>query len=98
MLYENSIKLPSKRDLSLNRPGHLLTLGANHLLHIIGVDFQLYGQLKKSSHDSMGVLGSTAVSTVSQATRLGKGSISQMVTYLVCDELKYGFKSAYEQS
>jgi len=22
--------------------------------------------------------------------------ISQMVTYLVCDELKYGFKSAYE--
>ena len=46
----------------------------------------------------MGVLGSTAVSTVSQATRLGKGSISQMVTYLVCDELKYGFKSAYEQS
>jgi len=24
--------------------------------------------------------------------------ISQMVTYLVCDELKYGFKSAYEQS
>jgi len=24
--------------------------------------------------------------------------LSQMVTYLVCDELKYGFKSAYEQS
>jgi len=24
--------------------------------------------------------------------------VSQMVTYLVCDELKYGFKSAYEQS
>jgi len=24
--------------------------------------------------------------------------LSQMVTYLVCDELKYGFKSAYKQS
>jgi len=24
--------------------------------------------------------------------------ISQMVTYLICDELRYGFKSAYEQS
>jgi len=24
--------------------------------------------------------------------------LSQMVTYLVCDELKYGFTSAYEQS
>jgi len=49
-------------------------LGANHLLWVIGVGFQLYGQLKKSSHDGMGVLGSTAVSMVSQATRLGKGS------------------------
>jgi len=49
-------------------------LGANHLLWIIGVGFQLYGQLKKSLHDGMGVLGSTAVLTVSQATRLGKGS------------------------
>ena len=34
----------------------------------------MYGQLKKSPHDSTGVLGSSAVSTVSQATRLGKGS------------------------
>ena len=73
-------------------------LGANHSLWVIGVGFQLYDQLKKSPHDGTGVLGSTAVSMASQATRLGKGSISQMVTYLVCDELKYGFKSAYEQS
>ena len=29
---------------------------------------------------------------------LGRMEVSQMVTYLVCDELKYGFKSAYEQS
>jgi len=36
--------------------------------------FQLYGQLKKSSHDGTGVLGSTAVLMASQATRLGKGS------------------------
>ena len=49
-------------------------LGANHSLCVIGVGFQLYGQLKKSSHDSMGVLGSTAVLMASQATRLGKGS------------------------
>ena len=41
---------------------------------VIEVGFQLYGQLKKSPHDGTGVLGSTAVSMVSQATRLGKGS------------------------
>jgi len=49
-------------------------LGANHSLQVIGVSFQLYGQLKKSPYDGMGVLGSTAVSMASQATRLGKGS------------------------
>jgi len=49
-------------------------LGANHSLRVIGVGFQLYGQLKKSPHNGTGVLGSTAVSTASQATRLGKGS------------------------
>jgi len=42
LLYENSIKLPSKGDSSLNRLGHSLTLGANHLLHVFGVGFQLY--------------------------------------------------------
>jgi len=49
-------------------------LEANHSLRVIGVDFQLYGQLKKSPHDGTGILGSIAVSTASQATRLGKGS------------------------
>ena len=49
-------------------------LGANHSLWVIGVGFQLYGQLKKNPHNGMGVLGSTAISTASQATRLGKGS------------------------
>jgi len=44
------------------------------LLRVIGVGFQLYSQLKKSPHDVTGVLGSSAVSMVSQATRLGKGS------------------------
>ena len=29
---------------------------------------------------------------------LENSGVSQMVTYLVCDELKYGFKSAYKQS
>ena len=52
----------------------MLTLGANHSLWVIGVGFQLYGQLKKSPHDGTGVLGSTIVPMVSQATRLGKGS------------------------
>jgi len=74
LLYENSIKLSSKGNSSLNGPGHLLMLGANHSLCVIGVGFQLYSQLKKSPHDGTGVLGSTAVSTASQATRLGKGS------------------------
>jgi len=36
--------------------------------------FQLYGQLKKSPHDGIGVLDSSAVSMASQTTRLGKGS------------------------
>jgi len=49
-------------------------LGVNSSLHVIGVGFQLYGQLKKSPHDGMGVLGSSAVSMASQTTRLGKGS------------------------
>ena len=49
-------------------------LGINSLLRVIGVGFQLYSQLKKSSHDGTEVLGSSAVLTVSQTTRLGKGS------------------------
>jgi len=49
-------------------------LGANHLLHVFGVGFQLYGQMKKSLHNGTGVLGRSAVLTVSQTTRLGKGS------------------------
>jgi len=49
-------------------------LGANHLLCVIGVSFQLYSQLKKSPHDGTEVLGSIAVLMASQATRLGKGS------------------------
>jgi len=44
------------------------------MLRVIGVGFQLYGQLKKSPHDGMGVLGSSAVSTANQTTRLGKDS------------------------
>ena len=73
-LYENSIKLPSKGDSSLNGLRHSFTLGANHSLRVIGVGFQLYSQLKKSPYDGMGVLDSTIISTVSQATRLGKGN------------------------
>jgi len=46
LLYENSTKLPSKGDSSLNGLRHLLMLGANHSLCVFGVDFQLYGQLK----------------------------------------------------
>ena len=49
-------------------------LEANHSLWVIRVSFQLYGQLKKSPHDGIGVLDSSAVSMASQTTRLGKGS------------------------
>jgi len=49
-------------------------LEVNSLLRVIGVGFQLYGQLKKSPHDSMGVLGSSAVLMANQTTRLGKDS------------------------
>ena len=49
-------------------------LGANYLLHVFGVGFQLYGQLKKSLHNGTGVLGKSAVSTMSQTTRLGEDS------------------------
>ena len=49
-------------------------LGVNSSLYVIGVSFQLYGQLKKSLHNNIGVLGSSAVLIASQTTRLGKGS------------------------
>ena len=70
----NPPKLSLDGNSSPNRLGHLLTLGVNSSLRVIGVGFQLYGQLKKSPHDVTGVLGSSAVSTASQTTRLGKGS------------------------
>ena len=63
--------------MSLNLPKLLYgvtTLGVNSSLRVIGVGFQLYGQLKKSSHDGTGVLGSSAVSTANQTTRLDKDS------------------------
>ena len=53
-------------------------LEVNSSLHVIRVSFQLYGQLKKSLYDGTGVLGSFAVSTASQTTRLGKGSSVMM--------------------
>jgi len=69
-LYKTSLE----GRLKLNGLGHSLMLGANHSLQIIGVGFQLYGQLKKSPHNGTGVLGSTVVSMASQTTRLGKSS------------------------
>ena len=73
-LSKNPPKFSLDGNSSPNRLGHLLTLGVNSSLRVIGVGFQLYGQLKKSPHDVTGVLGSSAVSTASQTTRLGKGS------------------------
>jgi len=63
--------------MSLNLPKLLYSvtmLGVNSSPRVIGVGFQLYGQLKKSPHDGMGVLGSSAVSTANQTTRLDKDS------------------------
>ena len=74
LLSKNPPNLSLGGNSSPNGLGHLLTLEVDSLLHIIGVGFQLYGQLKKSPHDGTGVLGSSAVSTASQTTRLGKGS------------------------
>jgi len=65
LLSKNLPNLPLDGNLSPNGLGHSLTLGVNHSLCVIGVGFQLYGQLKKSPHDGMGVLGSFAVSTAS---------------------------------
>jgi len=74
LLSKNPPNLFLSGNSSPNGLGHSLTLEVDSLLHIIGVGFQLYGQLKKSPHDSTGVLGSSAVLTASQTTRLGKGS------------------------
>ena len=73
-LSKNLPKFSLDRNSSPNGLGHSLMLGVNSSLRVIGVGFQLYGQLKKSPHDVTGVLGSSAVSTASQTTRLGKGS------------------------
>ena len=74
LLSKNPPKLSLNGNLSPNGLGHSLTLGVNSSLRVIGVGFQLYSQLKKSPHDSTGVLGSSAILMVSQTTRLGKGS------------------------
>jgi len=71
---KNWPKLSLDRNSSPNRLGHSLTLEVNSLLRVIGVSFQLYGQLKKSPYNGTGVLGSSTVLTASQTTRLGKGS------------------------
>jgi len=74
LLSKNPPKLFLDGNSSPNGLGHLLMLGVNSLLQVIGVGFQLYGQLKKSPHNSMGVLGRSAVLTANQTTRLGKDS------------------------
>ena len=74
LLSKNPPKLSLDGNSSPNGLGHSLTLGVNSSLRVIGVGFQLYGQLKKSPHNGTGVLGSFAVSTVNQTTRLGKDS------------------------
>ena len=74
----NPPKLSLDGNSSPNGLGHSLTLGVNSSLRVIGVGFQLYGQLKKSPHDVTGVLGSSAVLTASQTTRLGKDSSVMM--------------------
>ena len=74
LLSKNPPKLSLDGNSSSNGLGHLLMLGVNSSLWVIGVGFQLYGQLKKSPHDGIGVLDRSAVSTANQTTRLGKDS------------------------
>ena len=72
--FKNPQNLSLNRNLSPNGLGHFLTLGVNYLLCVFGVGFQLYDQLKESPHDGMRVLGSSAILTASQTTRLGRNS------------------------
>ena len=51
LLSKNLPNLSLNGNLSPNGLGHSLTLGVNYLLCVIGVSFQLYGQLKKSPHN-----------------------------------------------
>jgi len=74
LLSKNPPNLFLDGNSSPNGLGHSLMLGVDSSLYVIEVSFQLYGQLKKSPHDSTEVLGSSAVSMVSQTTRLDKGS------------------------
>ena len=74
LLSKNPPNLSLDGNSSPNGLGHSLVLGVNSSLCVIGVSFQLYGQLKKSPHDGTEVLGSSAVSLANQTTRLGKGS------------------------
>ena len=57
LLYKNPTKLLSKGYSNFRRTWTFTQLGVNSLLHIFGVGFQLYGQLKYSLHEGMGVLG-----------------------------------------
>ena len=74
LLSKNPSNLSLDGNLSPNGLGHLITLGVNSSLCVIGVSFQLYNQLKKSPHNGTGILGSSAISMASQTTRLDKGS------------------------
>ena len=65
LLSKSPPNLSLNRNSSPNELGYLLILGVNSLLRVIGVSFQLYSQLKKSPHNSTGVLDSSAVSTAS---------------------------------
>jgi len=51
---KNPPKFSLDRNSSPNGLGHSLMLGVNSSLRVIGVGFQLYGQLKKSPHDVTG--------------------------------------------
>ena len=56
-------------------------LEASHLLHVFGVGFQLYSQLKQSLHNGTRVLDRSAVLMASQTTKLDKGN---SITMLCC--------------
>ena len=72
--------------------GQLVTVsGLNHT-SVVG-----HGSVSFQAKLSSGQIILVTLRNILHVPSLG-ANLSQMVTYLVCDELKYGFKSAYEQS
>ena len=86
----------SERERFINyteaNDGQLVTVGGLNHTPVVG-----HGSVSFRAKLPSGQITLVTLRNVLHVPSLG-ANLSQMVTYLVCDELKYGFKSAYEQS